>query len=300
MSYRSRTIRGGALATLAALLGTPAVAHAGTVQTFGSFDEMPRWLQIAFIGVFVAVGLVLVIAIALNVRRPKADPEVVEDAMAQMRAIMEDVTAGGANGGTRILSGAPPTSAGDAFAEIKTADPAFNEERFKGRVNEVFLSIKYAWAARDLAPVRRFMTDEQFAAADVKLQAEFVAKGRTPGVENLFVTSIVPVAVSRQGEFDSVTVRVEGSAIASTTDERTGRLVNPDVMGDGKTPRPFREAWTLIRKVGVQSRADATLQQCPNCLAPVAAGADATCAYCGVEMNDPAVDWAVARIEHAG
>lgn len=283
MSYRSHILRGSALAALAVTMcAMPSVAHAGTVQTYGSFDQMPPWLRAVFVGLFVVVGLVLVAAVVLNVRRAKPGPEAVGDVAAEAAAE------------------ASPTPASDPFAGIAATDAAFSEERFKARVNEAFLSVKYAWAACDMAPVRRFMTDEQYAAANVKLQAEFVARGRTPGIENLFVTSIVPTDVSTQGEFDSVTVLVEGSVVASTTDERTGKLVNPSVMGDGKTPRPFREAWTMLRKRGVQSKSEASLQQCPNCLAPVGAGTVATCAYCGAVMNDPNLDWVVARIEHAG
>ncbi len=82
-----------------------------------------------------------------------------------------------------------------------------------------------------------------------------------------------------------------------TVDERTGELVNPAELGDGKTPKQFQEYWTFIRKVGAHTKAETTIRKCPNCGAPVADGNYVECAYCETVMNDPALDWVLMRIE---
>jgi hypothetical protein len=47
----------------------------------------------------------------------------------------------------------------------------------------------------------------------------------------------------------------------------------------------------------VASKMDATIQKCPNCGAPVTDGNYVKCAYCGVQLNDPTLDWVLMRIE---
>jgi ribosomal protein L32 len=52
-----------------------------------------------------------------------------------------------------------------------------------------------------------------------------------------------------------------------------------------------------MRKSGAKTKADASIQKCPNCGAPVTDGNYVKCAYCGVQMNDPTLDWVLMRIE---
>lgn len=190
-----------------------------------------------------------------------------------------------------------PDLGGDPFAEIKAADPAFNEQMFYGRVNEMFVAIQYAWMARNLEPVRRFLSDQQFSVLNNSVQADYVAKGQINKLDNIHVDNMQPVEVTKVGDYDSVKMLVTATCIDYTVDERTGELVNPDELGDGKTPRTFQEYWTFMRKSGAQSKVDGTIQKCPNCGAPVTDGNYVKCAYCGVQMNDPTLDWVLMRIE---
>lgn len=205
---------------------------------------------------------------------------------------------GGATGGGGGGIAAPPTMPpGDPYAEIKTADPNFNAEMFHGRVNEMFIAIQYAWMNRNLEPVRRFLSDQQFSILNNQVQTDYIAKGQINKMDNVHITEMRPVEVTRQGDFDAVKMLITAIAIDYTIDERTGELVNEAELGDGKTPRTFQEYWTFMRKAGVASKMDATIQKCPNCGAPVTDGNYVKCAYCGVQLNDPTLDWVLMRIE---
>jgi len=194
-------------------------------------------------------------------------------------------------------AGGPPAPPADMFADIKAADPDFNEQMFYGRVNEMFVAIQYAWMARNLEPVRRFLADQQYSVLNNSVQTDYIAKGQINKLDNVHVTQMWPVEVTKQGEYDAVKMLIEASLIDYTVDERTGELVNPAELGDGKTPSTFQEYWTFMRKSGVQSKMDASIQKCPNCGGPVTDGNYVKCAYCGVQLNDPTLDWVLMRIE---
>lgn len=190
----------------------------------------------------------------------------------------------------------PPMPPGDPFAEVRAADPAFSEELFYGRVNEMFIAIQYAWMARNMEPVRRFLADQQFSVLQNGVQ-EYVMKGTINMLESVHITEMHPVEVSREGDYDSVKMLVTAACIDYTINERTKEIVNPAELGDGKTPTTFQEYWTFMRKAGAQSKVDSSIQKCPNCGAPVTDGNYVKCAYCGAQMNDPTLDWVLMRIE---
>jgi hypothetical protein len=203
--------------------------------------------------------------------------------------------AGGPETGAPIMPGGMPP--GDPFSDIKAGDPNFNTEMFYGRVNEMFIAIQYAWMNRNLEPVRRFLSDQQFSVLNNSVQTDYVAKSQINKLDNIHVDHMEPVEVVKQGDYDSVKMLITATVIDYTVDERTGALVNPGELGDGKTPTTFQEYWTFMRKSGVQSKMDATITKCPNCGAPVTDGNYVKCAYCGVQMNDPTLDWVLMRIE---
>ena len=209
---------------------------------------------------------------------------------------------GGDSGGGASFT--PPADGqmppGDPFSEIKAADPNFNTEMFYGRVNEMFVAIQYAWMNRNLETVRRFLSDQQFSVLNNSVQTDYVAKGQINKLDNIHVDHMEPVEVVKQGDYDSVKILITATCIDYTVDERAGELINPKELGDGKTPSTFREFWTFMRKSGVQSKMDATITKCPNCGGPVTDGNYVKCAYCGVQMNDPTLDWVLMRIEQVG
>ncbi len=190
----------------------------------------------------------------------------------------------------------PPPMPADPFAVVREDDPTFNDELFYGRVNEMFIAIQYAWMNRNMEPARRFLSDQQFPILDQGVK-EYIQNGTINKLQSIHIDSIQPVSVEKEGDFDIAKLLITATAIDFTVDERTGALVNPKELGDGKTPKTFQEYWTFIRKVGAQTKADATIQKCPNCGAPVTDGNYVKCAYCGMIMNDPALDWVLMRIE---
>jgi hypothetical protein len=192
--------------------------------------------------------------------------------------------------------GQAPGMAPVSFDAIRADDPNFSEQAFYGRVNEMFLAIQKAWEARNMEPARRFLSEEQFQVLADGV-GEYVRNGQINKLDSIHVDRLEPVSITREGGSDYVRMLVAASVIDYTIDERTGELVNPSVLGDGKTVKSFEEYWTLERKVGAQTKADASIKKCPNCGAPVTDGNYVKCAYCGTMMNNPDLDWVLLRID---
>jgi predicted lipid-binding transport protein (Tim44 family) len=209
---------------------------------------------------------------------------------------------GGSSGPLTDVLTAPVAPLGDAgsatvgFDQLKADDPNFSEQAFYGRVNEMFLAIQKAWEARNMEPARRFLSQEQFQVLADGV-GEYVRNGQINKLDSIHIDHVMPVSVTREGDSDYVKVMITASVIDYTIDERTGQIVNPGVLGDGKTLKTFDEYWTLVRKVGTQTKSGATITKCPNCGGPVTDGNYVKCAYCGTMMNDPALDWVLLRIE---
>ena len=194
------------------------------------------------------------------------------------------------------MNGQATTSGPVGFEQLKADDPNFSEQAFYGRVNEMFLAVQKAWEARDMEPARRFLSEQQFQVLADGV-GEYVRNGQINKLDSIHIDRIQPVSVTREGDSDYVKTLITATVIDYTVDERTGQIVNPGVLGDGKTPKTFDEYWTLVRKIGAQTKADATIAKCPNCGGPVTDGNYVRCAYCGTMMNDPALDWVLLRIE---
>ncbi|HEY5474041.1 MAG TPA: TIM44-like domain-containing protein [Candidatus Limnocylindrales bacterium] len=215
--------------------------------------------------------------------------------------VINNMRKGGGPGPGSGAGGVPadagvPTTGPAGFDELRANDPNFSEQAFYGRVNEMFLAIQKAWEARNMEPARRFLAEQQFQVLADGV-GEYVRNGQINKLDSIHIDRIAPVSVSREGDSDYVKVMITATVIDYTIDERSGQIVNPGVLGDGKTPKTFDEYWTLVRKVGAQTKSDATIKKCPNCGGPVTDGNYVKCAYCGTMMNDPALDWVLLRIE---
>jgi predicted lipid-binding transport protein (Tim44 family) len=203
----------------------------------------------------------------------------------------------GSGPGPDLSGGAPyEPQAPVTFDQIKADDPNFSEQGFYGRVNEMFLAIQKAWEARNMEPARRFLSEEQFQVLADGV-GEYVRNGQINKLDSIHIDHLEPMSITREGDKDYIKVDITASVIDYTIDERTQQLVNPGLLGDGKTLKTFDEYWTLVRNVGSQTKADATVKKCPNCGGPVSDGNYVKCAYCGMMMNDPALDWVLLRIE---
>ena len=179
---------------------------------------------------------------------------------------------------------------------LKAKDAGFELLPFLDRVRGLFLETQEAWFKRNLEPVRRHLSDATFQRLAVQLKILHL-QGVRDAIADPRVLDVQIIGLEQNEFFDTVHVRVKASlrdddAPANATDEQARALAMK------KSPEPFTEVWSFVRKPGVQTKAggDASQGKCPNCGAPFSGGAANTCEYCKAIVNSGNYDWVLAEI----
>ncbi|HVH65601.1 MAG TPA: TIM44-like domain-containing protein [Candidatus Acidoferrum sp.] len=161
-----------------------------------------------------------------------------------------------ASGPTRVSY-----STSDGVADLQGQDPSFSAASLLSDVQRIGAIAVAAWAARDLAPCRPFLTDDCWAAQTAQLGRP-AAEGWRPFASSVALIPESIMAAQRNASTDRITVRVH---------------INPQ-SGSAKVVRGRRigrwiEDWRLIRTRAVPAVGRS---------APVAAG-----------------PWLIERMDHA-
>ncbi|HLL53240.1 MAG TPA: TIM44-like domain-containing protein [Myxococcaceae bacterium] len=183
-------------------------------------------------------------------------------------------------------------------AGLKAKDPAFDLQRFLSDAKTIFTRLQDGWFARDLTPVRPFLSDATFQRFNVQLQL-MAQQGVRDAIADLRVLDVQLVDVDQNEWFDTAHVRIHA------------RLRDTDVKADASdeealaaarqaNPETFTEVWSFVRKPGAQTKEGAIQGKCPNCGGPFQGGATNTCEYCGAVVNSGNYSWTLAEITQGG
>ena len=181
--------------------------------------------------------------------------------------------------------------AGARIEQLQQRDPSFNWQAFQGRVALVFREFQVAWAARDLARMRPYLSDNLFQMQSYWVDA-YLKQALRNVTENARIEGIELARVDADAFYDAITVRVRGAGLDYTISDRDGRVVS----GSKTRERRYTEYWTLIRGVNRKgpTRTDPV---CANCGAPMKVNMAGTCAYCNAKVTSGDFDWVLSRIE---
>lgn len=166
------------------------------------------------------------------------------------------------------------------LADITAGDAGFDRSVFMDEARATFFAVKQAVEVRDLSAVASQLGSGVLAT----LQGQVDQLLAQHAVHHFGDLSIDGMAISRAShgpDFDHVAVRFDARAAEYALDERSGQIV----FGE-QTVKPFIEYWTFSRQAGAGagSTAPPAPPTCPNCGAPIAAGAGPTCRYCGAAL----------------
>jgi len=187
------------------------------------------------------------------------------------------------------------------FGVLKESDPDFDADRFYLLVTRLFARAQYAVTAGDLGPMRAWADENAMRALQARVDGDD-ASGVRRELNDLEVESVRALAVDRDMPFERVHVRIVATAIPRVVDRATGRLVDPDRLGDGLTRRTVQEYWTLSRYAGAPHSDDRLPDTCPNCGGPLDGEDAGVCGYCGLHVNPEARgsgDWVVHAVSQA-
>ena len=176
---------------------------------------------------------------------------------------------------------------------IANVDPAFSIPYMQTRINNLYVQLQDQWCAKDLEPLRPYLTDELYNQSERQLD-EIRAQKRTPHVERISVlgTNIRGYFVT-EGK-DHLIVELNTRISTYMTDDESGAIV----QGDPNKERFMTYEWDLCRASGVTSdNVVHTVTNCPNCGAPVNINMTAKCPYCDTIITVDSHDWVLFSIK---
>lgn len=134
---------------------------------------------------------------------------------------------------------------GRGLDHIKRSDPAFEEDRFKDTVQDLFFRIQAGWTNRSLDGIEGILTDEM--ATFFRREFESMRqKGLINRLENIAIRKVELAEAWQEAGKDYVTVLITANLLDYVVDATTREVVE----GDKLNPVKFQELWTLCRDIG--------------------------------------------------
>src|SRR5262249_43507302 len=149
------------------------------------------------------------------------------------------------------------------FGALQAADPGTSWQGLSGRIGLVFTEFQTAWAGRDLAKMRPFMSDALFSTQTFWVE-EYKRQGLRNITENAQIASLELANVTQDAFYDAVTVRLYASSLDYTVSDQNQQIVS----GDRSRPRRYTEYWTMIRGRGAKGTPKLD-KCCPNSDVPL-------------------------------
>jgi predicted lipid-binding transport protein (Tim44 family) len=175
--------------------------------------------------------------------------------------------------------------------EVMAADPTFTVKGFEEQVKRIFFALQEGWSTQRWSLLRPNETDALFQSHRFWLE-EYQRQKLRNVLEKIELKRVELAKVEVDAYYDAITCRLFAKMRDSTVRVGSGQVVS----GSAKRDRDFTEYWTLIRRRGVQTRAnDATT--CPNCGAPLVITQSGICESCDAKICRGDFSWVLSRIE---
>lgn len=128
---------------------------------------------------------------------------------------------------------------------IRRYDPAFDEERFKETVQDLFFRIQAGWTNRSLDGIESILTIEmsEFFRQEFESMRQRNVINR---LENIAIRKVELAEAWQETGKDYITVLITANLLDYTVDALTREVVD----GDKLNPVKFQEFWTFCRDIG--------------------------------------------------
>ncbi len=180
----------------------------------------------------------------------------------------------------------------EGLNEIKSHDPAFNEEAFLEQVQRAFFVVQEAWTDRKPEISRQVMADGIWQQHRVQIQ-QYINEHKRNVLEDLAVGDLSVTSAHSDQTYDTITVRVLAACADYDVDDEKGKIVRGN-----KSVGEWQEDWTFQRSSDATTKTGGgTLSsKCPNCGAPLDVDLQGVCKYCHAPVMSGKYDWVLARI----
>jgi predicted lipid-binding transport protein (Tim44 family) len=180
----------------------------------------------------------------------------------------------------------------EGLNEIKSHDPAFNEEVFLEQVQRAFFVVQEAWTERKPEVSRQVMADGIWQQHRVQIQ-QYINGHKRNVLEDLAVGDLSVLSAHSDQTYDTVTVRVLAACADYDVDDEKGKVIRGN-----KSVGEWQEDWTFQRSSDATTKpSGGTLSsKCPNCGAPLDVDLQGVCKFCHAPVMSGKYDWVLARI----
>lgn len=143
------------------------------------------------------------------------------------------------------LPATPARDLDQQVAQLRVLDPDFDPRRFCDQAMDFFFRLQAAWSARDLSPLRHFLTDEMATQIQADID-RLKREGRINRIENIAVRTTELSEVWQETGQDFATIYFYANCLDYEIDESD----NTVVRGSKLEPSKFEEYWTFTRPAG--------------------------------------------------
>ena len=181
------------------------------------------------------------------------------------------------------------------ISEYLKLDPNFDESAIKNLMSNLYVQMQDTWHAKNITPLRPYMTDEFFSQMDRQLNA-FRLSNKTDYTENIAVLGVNLKGWRQSNGMDYIVLGLSSRIVSYVLDDRTGELLS----GDKNREKFMEYEIELSRKSGVITSAqkdETHSERCPHCGAPLKLNASAQCEYCGSVVTRVNTDWAICNMK---
>ena len=178
--------------------------------------------------------------------------------------------------------------------EYLTLDPDFSQDQFREKLSNMYVQFQNAWTAKDMTPLRPYLTDAMYAKFDRQLNSYRINK-QTNYVDRIAVLDVQLQGFRQEAGMDVIVARLKTRIVDYVLSDTDGRLVR----GDQNVEKFMEYEWSLVRTSGQKTseRSGTQAMSCPHCGAPIEINQSAVCEYCGSVLTTDTFDWAVSEIK---
>ena len=198
---------------------------------------------------------------------------------------------------TPVNTGVMPTSdldLNDIEDYVEKIDPLFSVSAMQNKLSNLYVRLQDQWCAKDLEPLRPYLTDELYAQSERQLN-EIARAGQTPHVERISVLGVNIRGWLQRDGMDHIIAELSTRITTYTTDDETGEIIR----GNPNLEKFMTYEWDVCRTTGIMTNTteETKVINCPNCGAPVNINSTARCPYCSsiITVNDH--DWLLYSIK---
>ena len=179
--------------------------------------------------------------------------------------------------------------------EYLSLDPSFSETEFREKLSNMYVQFQEAWQAKDLEPLRPYLTDAFYNKCDRQLDG-LRKNHQTNRIERISVLGVDLMGFKQEAGVDTMVAQLRTRIVDYVVDDATGNIVR----GSNTAEKFMTYEWDLMRSSGLTTAsagAGTTAQSCPHCGATLDINRSAKCPFCDSILTTDTFDWAVSEIK---